>query len=78
MTTQLLSAVPTKSHNLKASGGTGQSSTTAKSVKLGSRGNGRDRIEQLVQSYPVLHQVKYLHLEADIELLLQQLQIARH
>lgn len=77
MTTQLLSAASAKSYNVKASGGISQSSTTAKSMKLGSRSSSSDRIEQLVQSYPVLHQVKYLHLEADIELLLQQLQIAK-
>jgi hypothetical protein len=68
MISQLTSAVPNQANSSPAS-----SSPTPKSSAIL---NDNQRLMQLMKPYHADQQVKYLHLEAEIEVLLQQLKTA--
>ena len=78
MTAQLLSRVSPETNSVKSFSRVSQPSAANQGVnqqvEVESLPSADVRLRQQMQSYQVLHQVEYLHLQAEIDVLLQQLQ----
>ena len=78
MTAQLLSRVSPETNSVKPFSRISQPSAVNQAanqqVQVESVSSRDTHLRQQMQSYQVLHQVEYLHLQAEIDVLLQQLQ----
>ncbi len=74
MPTQLISRVSRSPSSVEPSSSVGSNSEVSEAIREVPVASNDARLIQLMKSYQADQQVKYLHLQAEIEVLLQQLQ----
>ena len=74
MPTQLISRVSRSPSSVESSSSVGSASAVSEAIGEVPVASNDVRLMQLMKSYQANQQVKYLHLQAEIEVLLQQLQ----